>query len=124
MRVKDAVGRFGEQVARRYLRNMGWTILDTNWRCADGELDVVALDGDVLVFVEVKTRSTLAYGDPAEAVDSRKAQRIRALALRWIDERRASESDCFWRELRFDVVTVVRRDGAGGLSVRYLPGAF
>ena len=124
MRVKDAVGRFGEQVARRYLINMGWTVLDTNWRCASGELDIVALDGEVLVFVEVKTRSSLAFGDPAEAVDGRKAARIRALAVQWIEERRTSDPDSFWRELRFDVVTVVRRDVGGGLSVRYLPAAF
>ncbi len=82
-------------------------------------LDIVARDGEVLVFVEVKTRSTLAYGDPAEAVDARKAARIRRLAWLWLE----AHPGRYWPELRFDVVAVVRR-GPDGLTVRHLPGAF
>ena len=72
MRVKDAVGRFGEQVAVEHLQDAGVTILDRNWRCREGELDIVARDGDTLVFVEVKTRSSSAFGLPAGAVSARK----------------------------------------------------
>jgi putative endonuclease len=123
MRVKDAVGRFGEQLAAAHLAGAGLTILERNWRCPDGELDIVALDGDVLVFVEVKTRSSVAFGDPAEAVHPAKAARIRRLALRWLQERRAELLGECWPELRFDVVAVVRL-APGGPTVRHLEAAF
>ena len=71
MRVKDAVGRYGEQCAADHLAAAGLEILARNWRCRAGELDIVARDGSQLVFVEVKTRSSLAFGTPAEAVDRR-----------------------------------------------------
>ncbi|WP_073386691.1 YraN family protein [Jatrophihabitans endophyticus] len=121
MRVKDAVGRFGEQVAVEHLEAAGLVVVDRNWRCRDGELDVVAHDGAELVFVEVKTRSSRAYGTPAQAVDRVKAARIRRLALAWLAERRAG-GERSWPVLRFDVVTVVRRPG--GLDVEHLRGAF
>jgi putative endonuclease len=118
MRVKDAVGRFGEQVAAEHLERAGLTILDRNWRCPEGEIDIVAADGDTLVVCEVKTRSGLGYGDPAEAVVAAKAARLRRLALRWLAAHPLS-----WRELRFDVVTVLRGQGDEPL-VRHLRGAF
>ena len=118
VRVKDAVGKFGEDVAVQRLSAAGLRILDRNWRCAEGEIDIVAADGDVLVICEVKTRSGLAYGDPAEAVIAAKAARLRRLALRWL-----AAHDLAWADLRFDVVTVLRR-AEGGLLVRHLRGAF
>lgn len=120
MRVKDAVGRFGEQLAATHLCDAGLTILQRNWRCSGGELDIIARDGDVLVFVEVKTRSSAAFGDPAEAVTPAKAARLRKLAVLWLAEQRAEDTR-FWPELRFDVVTVVRC-APGGPSVRHLRG--
>jgi putative endonuclease len=120
MRKKDLVGRFGEDLAARHLSDAGLDVLDRNWRCRDGELDIVALDGAVLAFVEVKTRSTRAFGDPAEAVNPVKAARIHRLAVRWLDEHRSGVG---WPELRFDVVSVVRL-APGGPSVEHLRGAF
>ncbi len=117
VRVKDAVGRFGEEVAATRLSAAGMRILDRNWRCAEGEIDIVAADGDVLVICEVKTRSGLAYGDPAEAVIAAKAARLRRLGLRWL-----AAHDLTWVDIRFDVVTVLRRND--GLLVRHLRGAF
>ncbi len=117
MRIKDAVGRFGEELAAVRLGEAGMTILARNWRCPDGELDIVAADGPVLVFVEVKTRSSLAYGDPAEAVSAAKAARLRRLAVRYL-----SEHEGHWSEVRFDVVAVLRRT-PGGPTVRHLRGA-
>lgn len=122
MRVKDAVGKFGEQRAVEHLAAIGLEILDRNWRCRAGELDIVARDGQQLVFVEVKTRSSLAFGAPAEAVDRAKSARIRELALRWIMAQRELGAQPFWSTLRFDVVSVVR--GRAGLEIVHLPGVF
>lgn len=116
MAAKDAVGRYGERVAVRHLEHSGFTVLDRNWRCAEGEIDVVAQDGDVLVFCEVKTRSGGAYGDPAEAVVAAKAQRLRRLAVRWMAARAVVA-----REMRFDVVSVLRQP-RGAAQVRHLRG--
>jgi len=118
MRVKDAVGRYGEDVAERHLCEAGLRVLDRNWRCADGEIDIVAVEGDTLVVCEVKTRSGMGYGDPGEAVGPAKAARLRRLALRWLSGREVG-----WQDLRFDVVTVLRRP-RGGPLVRHLRGAF
>jgi len=117
-RVRGALGRFGEQLAVRHLEAAGLRILDRNWRCAEGEIDIVAVDGDTLVVCEVKTRTGTGFGDPAEAVVGAKAARLRRLALRWLAARGLG-----WRELRFDVVTVVRRPD-GDPVVRHLRGAF
>lgn len=122
MKVKDALGRFGEDLAAEHLRRQGLTLLARNWRCDQGELDIIARDRRTLVFVEVKTRSTLAYGDPAEAVTTTKAQRIHRVALRWLTEHR-DELGGGPAPLRFDVVCVVRR-GPDGPQLRHLRGAF
>jgi putative endonuclease len=116
--VKGAVGRFGEQLAVRHLEAAGLEILDRNWRCADGEIDIVAADGDTLVVCEVKTRSGTGFGDPAEAVVGAKAARLRRLSLRWL-----AAHGLGWRDLRFDVVTVLRSPD-GDPVVRHLRGAF
>jgi putative endonuclease len=115
---RQALGRWGEDVAVRHLEAAGCEVLDRNWRCREGELDVVVREGGTLAFVEVKTRSGLGYGEPAEAVTPVKARRIRVLAARWLAEQRPSGS---W-DLRFDVVSVVRRPG--GPEVVHLRGAF
>jgi putative endonuclease len=119
MRVKDAVGRFGEDVAAALLLDAGLVVLARNWRCELGEIDIVAADADTLVIVEVKTRSSLAYGDPAEAVSLAKAARLRRLAVRYL----AEHDDRYWAQVRFDVVSVLRRT-PGGPVVRHLRGAF
>jgi putative endonuclease len=75
----------------------------------------------VLVFCEVKTRSSMAYGDPAEAVLGEKALRLRRLALRWLAEQKAYGDPRYWPELRFDVVSVLRQR-QGAASVRHLRG--
>jgi putative endonuclease len=122
MRSKDAVGRFGEDLAARHLSEAGLELLDRNWRCHEGELDIIARDGEVVAFVEVKTRSTLAFGAPAEAVNPVKAARIHRLAMRWLAEQR-DQGMPPWRQLRFDVVSVVRL-APGGPAVTHLRGAF
>ncbi len=118
MRAKDAIGRYGEDVAVRHLEATGLAVVERNWRCAEGEIDIVARQGRVLVFCEVKTRSSVAFGVPAEAVTRAKAARIRRLACRYLIERRPAFS-----ELRFDVVSVVRQP-RGSAAVEHLPAAF
>lgn len=123
MRAKDAVGRYGEDVAARHLVEAGFVIITRNWRCKSGEVDIVAYDGPTLVFCEVKTRSSIAYGAPAEAVSSAKAARIRHLAILWLDEHRQTLTQSAWPELRFDVVSVLRAR-RGAASVEHLQAAF
>jgi putative endonuclease len=120
MRVKDAVGRFGEDLAARHLRDSGLTVLARNWRCRSVELDIVAREGDTLAFVEVKTRSGTGFGHPAEAVTARKAERIHRLAMCWLAQNRGCEPH---DAIRFDVVSVVRL-APGGPAVSHLRAAF
>jgi putative endonuclease len=122
MRVKDAVGRYGEQVAVSHLEAAGLTVVARNWRCRQGELDIIARDGSDLVFVEVKTRSSRAFGSPAEAVDRAKSARIRQLALRWIMAQRELGEPEYWTNLRFDVISVLR--GRSGVEIAHVRGAF
>lgn len=118
MRAKDAVGRYGEDVAARHLEAAGLAVVERNWRCPEGEIDIVAWHGPVLVFCEVKTRSGVAFGVPAEAVTPVKAARIRRLACRYLVERRPP-----YAELRFDVVSVLRQP-RGAAAVEHLQAAF
>lgn len=116
MRASAALGRYGEDVAARHLTAAGLVVLERNWRCDIGEIDILARDGDSLVVCEVKTRHGAGFGHPAEAVTPIKAQRLRRLAARWIRERRVSP-----REVRFDVVAVIR-SGPGAAVVEHLRG--
>lgn len=103
MRTTDALGAYGEALAARQLVADGMVLLDRNWRCEAGEIDLVLRDGDVLVVCEVKTRSSLACGSPHEAVTVRKVDRMRRLALRWVEDHGVSPAD-----VRLDYVAVVR----------------
>ena len=82
----QAVGRYGEDLAARYVQQCGWQILARNWRSGRGELDVVALDGDCLVVIEVKTRRSVEFGDPLEAITPAKAARLRRLTAAWLEQ--------------------------------------
>jgi putative endonuclease len=108
-RTHDALqlGRFGEAYAARYLvEEHGMVLLDRNWRCDAGEIDLVLRDGRVLVVCEVKTRSSTDFGSPLEAVDGRKAARLRRLAARWLAEHRLRPYD-----VRIDLVGVLAVPG-------------
>ena len=112
----QVVGAAGELAAARYLTRIGYVLLDRNWRYSDawfrGELDIVARDGNIVVFCEVKTRKTLACGTPAEAVVPAKARRIRGLGLEWL-----RGSGLRPRQIRFDIIGVwLHRSGAAHLD--------
>ena len=104
--VANAVGAYGERLAERYLVESGMQILDRNWRCDQGEVDIVAMDGTCLVVVEVKTRRSLLFGSPVEAVTAVKAARLRRLAGCWLDSHRSLVG--FVADIRIDVIGVFR----------------
>jgi putative endonuclease len=105
---RQALGAWGEQVAAQHLQTLGLVVLDRNWRCADGEIDLVLRDGDDVVFCEVKTRRGGAFGSPAAAITDQKTRRLRLLANRWLQQTWVRP-----REVRFDVVEVLpQRRGA------------
>ncbi|MBO2464266.1 YraN family protein [Actinomadura violacea] len=101
------LGRRGEDAAAAYLTGLGWRVLDRNWRCPEGELDIVAHDGRAHVVCEVKTRRSALYGDPLEAITAAKSTRLRRLAWRW-----AAAHGVGGAQVRVDVLgLVVRGDG-------------
>jgi putative endonuclease len=116
MRAKDILGRLGEDAAAEHLGRMGWVIIDRNWRCAEGELDIVARDGPELVVCEVKTRSSTGFGTPAEAVTPAKATRLRRLADRWLAAHGIRTSS-----VRIDIVGLVAV-GRGRFSIDHHRG--
>jgi len=106
MAAKDALGRRGEEIAARHLASRGLTIVDRNWRCPQGEIDLIARDGDELVFIEVKTRSSVAFGHPLESITATKLARLRRLAAAWC-EAHPGDHD----RIRIDAVGVIAPPG-------------
>lgn len=100
------MGQVGERLAALHYTQAGFEVVDTNWRCRHGELDLVARQGSLVVFVEVKNRSSTAYGHPLEAVSPLKQQRLRRLAAMWFEDHRRSGERAHL-QARFDVVAVL-----------------
>ncbi|GHH67689.1 UPF0102 protein [Streptosporangium violaceochromogenes] len=121
MTTKDELGRHGEQIAVDYLLAHDMQILDRNWRCPDGEIDVVAREGRTLVVVEVKTRSGRTHGTAFEAVTEAKLARLRRLTVRWLGERRERLGERF-DTIRLDVIALERF--AGDFALRHERGVF
>lgn len=101
--MRQALGAYGEQVAARHLTEQGMVLLDRNWRCEAGEIDLVLRDGDDLVVCEVKTRTSFSHGSPHEAVTDQKRARLRRLAMAWI-----AAHDVHAPGIRIDLVAVLR----------------
>ena len=99
---RRALGARGEELTARWYEARGYTVVSRNWRCREGELDLVLSRGRSLVFCEVKTRSSAAYGTPFEAVTRTKQRRLGVLAVRWLDAHEARPAS-----LRFDVAAVM-----------------
>ena len=117
MDARALVGTNGEESAARFLEARRYRIIERNYRCKEGEIDIVSVLGDVIVFCEVKTRSSEWWGQPSEAVDWRKQARLRRLAAIWMADRRPRE-----QEVRFDVLSVIVRDGQ--TRITHIPEAF
>ena len=117
------LGTYGERMAVRYLTDRGFDVLEQNWRCDRGEIDIVARDGGCLVVCEVKTRRSTTFGQPIEAVDHRKLARLRRLAAAWLAERRAVGSPVPGvAGIRVDVVGVLR-PRRGPCRIEHVVGA-
>lgn len=111
---RRALGASGEDAVSDWYRARGYEVLVRNWHCREGELDLVVRDGRKVVFCEVKTRTSDAFGAPAEAVTRAKQARVRRVAARWLQE----EAPFRPREIRFDVASVL------GRAVVVFEGAF
>ncbi len=117
MHARSALGVRGEDAACSLYEDLGFAVVDRNYRSGRGEIDVVARRGDLLVFCEVKTRRSGDWGLPSEAVDWAKQARLRRLAAAWMADRKPGYVD-----VRFDVVSVIVRGQQ--LEVTHIPDAF
>ncbi|NVL91530.1 MAG: YraN family protein [Desulfobacterales bacterium] len=107
-----SLGRLGEDLARERLKGLGYRIVKTNYRCPLGEIDLVARDGDVLVFVEIKTRRNEPLGQAKEAVTRRKQAQLSKVALAYM------KSNNLWgSKARFDVVAIGLIDGKNEIEI-------
>lgn len=108
------LGRYGESIAADLLRRKGYDVLARNWRCAAGELDLIVREPQTLVTIEVKTRRSLTFGSPLEAITPQKAARLRHLTARWLTEHPQGID-----AVRIDVVAVFV-PATGPAQVRHL----
>lgn len=114
-------GRHGEDLADAHVRRLGWTVVERNWRCGDGEIDLVAREplpggGSALVFVEVKYRSSTSHGDPLEAITPAKVRRLQQLSLLWLRSHQERAD-----QIRIDAIGVLRQPG-GSHAVTHVRG--
>jgi len=97
----NKLGKKGEDIAYRFLVGKGFNILDRNWRHQKDEVDIIAMDGKFIVFVEVKTRSTAYFGDPDDAVDNKKQRFLIRAAEAYV------ESKEIFNEIRYDIISII-----------------
>ena len=109
------LGDWGEEIAARHLRRLGLIVIERNVRSRFGEIDLIASEGDTVVFVEVKVRRRPEFGSPALAVDWRKRRRISRLALSYLGDRLCG--------IRFDIIAIVAQPGQPP-RLRHYPAAF
>ena len=111
------IGQRGEAIARTYLEQKGYKILAANWRYRRAEVDLIAMEGPILVFIEVKTRSNDAYGEPEQGITARKEQMLTSAAHAYIEQTEHED------EIRFDIISILYLDEQS-YSVRHLEDAF
>ncbi|MBI5810534.1 MAG: YraN family protein [Deltaproteobacteria bacterium] len=110
-------GSLGEDAAVKELKRLGYRILERNYRCRTGEIDIIALDKDTVVFVEVKTRGSDSFGDGKSSVDVRKQRKIVSASMQYLSSKALSGA-----EARFDVVDISMKDGR--LDIEVIRDAF
>lgn len=112
MAAKDELGKAGEERAALHLTAHGYTVLDRNWRCPQGEIDIVAAHGAHLAVIEVKTRRSSAFGHPFEAIDERKRRRLWALAFAWRAEHPELARGL---DVRIEAIGIIGADPTAGM---------
>ncbi|MET1042969.1 MAG: YraN family protein [Microbacteriaceae bacterium] len=117
MAQKDLLGKAGEELVARFLERAGYTVLERNWHCRHGEIDLIVRDGAEVAFVEVKTRRSVAYGHPFEAISPAKMARLRRLAAAWCEGHPGAHG------IRIDAVAVLWPRGATP-RIEHLKGVF
>ena len=110
MAKKQSLGKIGEELAAQYLIDKGYEILERNWRAYRKEIDIIAIDGNDIVFVEVKTRQDDDYGSPEMAVNRQKRAHIYAAASAYYYEHKIS------LDVRFDVIAILYHDGQAEIN--------
>jgi len=116
MRNKRAIGDTGEEIAVRYLENYGYIMIKRNYHSPYGEIDIIASKGEYIVFVEVKYRKNRLYGEPSQAVDYKKQEKIKKTALQYISENEVGDKD-----FRFDILEIT---GMGEVKINHIENAF
>ncbi len=114
---KINTGKLGEMLAKRYLSDKGYKITESNYRCSYGEIDIIAENGNKIVFIEVKYRQSLTYGYPREAVTKRKQEKLRKTAEHYI-----MQKQCFDFDYGFDVIEILRTNSR--LEIEHIENAF
>ena len=113
------IGSLGEDIAETYLKQIGYTVLDRNFRCKIGEIDIIGKDGDYICFIEVKTRYGSIYGNPCEAVSYSKQRKIYKTAESYIMRKKL-----FKFNFRFDVIEIILNNSNNTSSIRLIKDAF
>lgn len=116
---KKALGAKGEDLAAWFLKKKGYRILDRNYRCTRAEIDIVARDGDVLVFVEVKTKSSSDFALPQLSITGAKKRKVGRASLEYLSQKGLHGVDC-----RFDIVAITEGHGGQGSSIELIKDAF
>ncbi len=114
---KKELGRKGEDLALRFLKNKGYQIVERNYACKMGEMDIIAKEKDILAFIEVKTRTSTAFGPPQLAVNPKKQSQMSKVALNFLKEKQLEDA-----KARFDVVAVLL--GPKGAEIELIKDAF
>lgn len=117
MSANQSLGRYGEDLAASFLERLGYRIIERNWRSLSGEIDIVAKDGDCLVFAEVKTRSKTGFGHPFEAITRPKLARMRLLVGQWCQANNLGVTP-----VRLDAVSVLIVNGR--ITIEHLKQVF
>lgn len=115
---KKDIGKEGEEIAAKFLTEKGFEIVERNYQYGHGEIDIVANDKEILVFVEVKTRLNLEYGEPEYAINKKKIQQIKKMAELYLFDKEISEADC-----RFDVIAILL-DNKSNPKITHYENAF
>ena len=115
---RKEVGERGERLARKHLERLGYAIIETNYRCGEGEIDIIARDGEVLVFVEVRARRSDTCGSAAESITDAKKARITAAAESYVQAHASPDT-----ELRIDTVLITMDRGGRALAIEHLENA-